>query len=241
MYGQPYLVIHSCFSWKAAVSFGNSDCSYSDPAGEESHCGLAVDHVGKSQHATSKEFLFLMFLNSGWLLFCLQRWSLFTRDSFLVSYFQKINVSIFFPCISIECAHNHKEFRHPVTVVYSENSKCEYDFLELLVVKYCPFHKLSILQITEEKIFLCDSIVESYLYISPLLHYSLFTLTSYGMKSHGKGGGRQFPFAKGTDRKRHEVNRVCKGVRSQKVCPGYFSPLSILSKSYKYKDLSSHL
>lgn len=53
--------------------------------------------------------------------------------------------------------------------MYSENNKCDYDFLELLVVKFCPFHKLSVLQIAEEKLFLCDSIVESYLYISPPL------------------------------------------------------------------------
>lgn len=93
-----------------------------------------------------------------------------------------------FPCIIIECAHNHKEFRHPVTVSYSENNKCDYDFLGLLAVKFCPFHNLSVLQIAEEKIFFWDKIVESYLYINPLLHYALLTLTS--MKSHGKGEGR---------------------------------------------------
>jgi len=40
------------------------------------------------------------------------------------------------------------------------------------------------------KNFLCDSTVESYLYISFLLHYALLTLTCYGMKPRGKGVGR---------------------------------------------------
>lgn len=38
-----------------------------------------------------------------------------------------------------------------MTVSYSENNKCDYDFLAWLVVKFCPFHNLSVLQIAEEK------------------------------------------------------------------------------------------
>ena len=39
-----------------------------------------------------------------------------------------------------------------MTVMYSENNKCDYDFLALWTVKFCPFHKLSVLKIAKEKI-----------------------------------------------------------------------------------------
>lgn len=153
IYGHLCFISHNCFSWKCSSKFWELTLPFRWPSGwgvslwtcswsrwQKPTCyiqRISVSHVPQFWLAS--------------LLLVVQCWNLLTRDSSLVNYFQKINVFVFFPCIIIECARNHKEFRHPVTVSYSENNKCDYDFLALLVVKFCPFHNLSVLQIAEEK------------------------------------------------------------------------------------------
>ena len=103
VYGHPCLASHSCFTWKSSSKFWELRLQFCWPSGwgvslwtcswscwQKPTCyiqRISVSHVPRFWLAS--------------LLPVAQHWSLFTRDSLLVNYFHKINVSIFFHVSSL--------------------------------------------------------------------------------------------------------------------------------------------